>query len=70
MKSTTNVFLASLASADLLLIIICIPVKVSWSDLFIYRVNISGYVWLNESDKNGIVRSESHSSPQFRDALK
>lgn len=28
MKSTTNVFLSSLASADLLLIIICIPVKV------------------------------------------
>jgi len=28
MKSTTNVFLASLASADLRLIIICIPVKV------------------------------------------
>jgi hypothetical protein len=28
MKSTTKVFLASLASADLLLIIICIPVKV------------------------------------------
>jgi 7 transmembrane receptor (rhodopsin family) len=28
MKSATNVFLASLASADLLLIIVCIPVKV------------------------------------------
>ncbi|XP_047481633.1 gastrin/cholecystokinin type B receptor-like [Penaeus chinensis] len=27
MKSTTNVFLASLASADLLLILICVPVK-------------------------------------------
>ncbi|CAB3376743.1 Hypothetical predicted protein [Cloeon dipterum] len=27
MKSATNVFLASLASADLLLIIVCIPVK-------------------------------------------
>jgi len=33
MKSATNVFLASLASADLLLIIVCIPVKVN-----IYRV--------------------------------
>ncbi|XP_039284727.1 QRFP-like peptide receptor [Nilaparvata lugens] len=29
MKSTTNVFLASLASADLLLIIICIPLKIA-----------------------------------------
>ncbi|XP_065339229.1 gastrin/cholecystokinin type B receptor-like isoform X3 [Cloeon dipterum] len=29
MKSATNVFLASLASADLLLIIVCIPVKVA-----------------------------------------
>lgn len=29
MQSTTNVFLSSLASADLLLIIVCIPVKVS-----------------------------------------
>lgn len=28
MQSVTNIFLASLASADLLLIIICIPVKV------------------------------------------
>lgn len=28
MKSATNVFLASLASADLLLIAVCIPVKV------------------------------------------
>ncbi|KAK8394880.1 hypothetical protein O3P69_005984 [Scylla paramamosain] len=29
LKTTTNVFLASLASADLLLILLCIPVKVS-----------------------------------------
>ncbi|XP_054287823.1 QRFP-like peptide receptor [Macrosteles quadrilineatus] len=29
MKSTTNVFLASLASADLLLLLICIPVKIA-----------------------------------------
>ncbi|KAK7866624.1 hypothetical protein R5R35_011531 [Gryllus longicercus] len=29
MKSTTNVFLCSLASADLLLLLICIPVKVA-----------------------------------------
>ena len=36
MKSTTNVFLASLASADLLLIIICIPVKVSRRNLWCY----------------------------------
>ena len=28
MQSVTNVFLSSLASADLLLIVICIPVKV------------------------------------------
>lgn len=40
MKSTTNVFLASLASADLLLILVCIPVKVQ-ADF-----NINGYFWL------------------------
>ncbi|KAF4524433.1 hypothetical protein B566_EDAN013451 [Ephemera danica] len=33
MKSATNVFLASLASADLLLIIICIPVKCTSDEL-------------------------------------
>jgi len=31
MQSTTNVFLSSLALADLLLIIVCIPVKVTFS---------------------------------------
>ena len=31
LKSPTNVFLASLASTDLLLILTCIPVKVSFS---------------------------------------
>lgn len=35
MKSITNVFLASLASADLLLILVCIPVKVR-NFLYIY----------------------------------
>lgn len=29
LKTTTNIFLASLASADLLLVIICVPVNVS-----------------------------------------
>lgn len=31
MKSVTNIFLSSLASSDLLLIVVCIPVKVNFN---------------------------------------
>ena len=41
MKSTINVFLASLASADLLFILICIPIKVSFFFLTIVSLNPS-----------------------------
>lgn len=33
LKTITNIFLASLASADLLLVIICVPVNVSYGHI-------------------------------------
>ena len=38
LKTITNLFLASLASADLLLVIICVPVNVSYDDHFFVRL--------------------------------
>lgn len=34
MQNVTNMFLLSLASADLLLVLICVPVKVNYLNLF------------------------------------
>ncbi|KDR10936.1 KiSS-1 receptor [Zootermopsis nevadensis] len=57
MKSTTNVFLASLASADLLLITICIPVK-----------RFGSWILLSSSAKNE--RHETSVGPLGRPRLR
>ena len=53
MRSITNLFLLSLASADLLLVIVCVPVKVTFLfDLILYvpstifQLNRDGSSWI------------------------